>query len=118
MTELIACLSTGKGTWGHVTRLINDQDWDKIFLITNEFGKEKFAADKETEKIVINSNRTMIELVEEIRKALDGKLGGSEVAVNLISGTGKEHMAMISALLKLGVGIRFIALTGDGIKEI
>jgi len=24
MTELIACLSTGKGTWGHVNRLIED----------------------------------------------------------------------------------------------
>ena len=42
MTELIACLSTGKGTWGHVARLMQDQEWDKIYLITNDYGKENF----------------------------------------------------------------------------
>jgi len=38
--------------------------------------------------------------------------------VNIVSGDGKEHMALISALLKLGLGIRFVALTKEGIKEI
>jgi len=42
MTELVACLSTGKGTWGHVSRLIADGTWEKIILITNDFGKENF----------------------------------------------------------------------------
>ena len=42
----------------------------------------------------------------------------TEAAVNLISGNGKEHMAVISALMKLGLGIRLIALTPNGIKEI
>ena len=41
-----------------------------------------------------------------------------ETAVNLISGDGKEHMALLSALLKLGVGIRLIALTKEGVKEV
>ena len=36
MTDLIACLSSGKGTWGHVNRLISDGEWGKIFLITND----------------------------------------------------------------------------------
>ena len=117
MTDLVACLSTGKGTWGHVGRLINDQEWGNIFLITNEFGKDKFTADKKAEMIVINPNQTITALVEDIKNALDGKLSG-DVAVNLISGSGKEHMALLSALLKLGVGIRFVALTGDGIKEV
>ena len=37
MTDLIACLSTGKGTWEHVARVINCMEWNNIFLITNEF---------------------------------------------------------------------------------
>ncbi len=117
MADLVACLSTGKGTWGHVSRLINDQEWDNIFLITNEFGKDNFTIDKKAEMIVVNPNKTITALVEDIKNALDGKLSG-DVAVNLISGSGKEHMALLSALLKLGVGIRFVALTGDGIKEV
>jgi len=119
MTTLVACLSTGKGTWGHVARLIADEDWEKVILITNEFGKENFKLEKKNvELIVINSMKHLPELVEEVKKALEGKIKGTEVALNLVSGSGKEHMAVISALLKLGLGIRLIALTKEGVKEI
>ena len=46
------------------------------------------------------------------------KIKDSEVAVNFVSGTGKEHMALLSALLKLGIGIRLLALTKEGVTEI
>ena len=118
MTSLIACLSSGKGTWGHVARLISDQEWANIFLITNEFGKENFKPEKPVEYILINSNRLLPDLIDDIKKQLETKIKDIEVAVNLISGSGKEHMAILSALLKLGVGIRLIALTSEGIKEV
>ena len=117
MTILVACLSTGKGTWGHVARVIAEQEWEKIILITNDFGVENFKNEKNAEMVAIDSRKTLPEVVEEIKKALEGKLEG-DVAVNFISGSGKEHMALLSALLKLGVGIRLIALTKDGIKEV
>lgn len=117
MTELIACLSTGKGTWGHVNRLIQDQQWDNILLITNDFGKENFKAEKPAEFIIIDANKGMKDLREDLEKSLKEKIKGTEVALNMISGTGKEHMALLSALLKLGIGIRQIALTKDGIEE-
>ena len=41
MTELIAFLSTGKGTWANVSGLIKGESWDKVYLLTNDFGKEK-----------------------------------------------------------------------------
>ena len=118
MTDLIACLSTGKGTWAHVSKLIEEQDWDNIFLITNEFGKEKFQPNKQVEYILINSKRFLSELVEDIKTQLKEKVNPTDVALNLISGSGKEHMAVISALLQLGLGIRLITLTPRGIKEI
>ena len=118
MTELIACLSTGKGTWGHVARLMQDQDWEKIFLITNDYGKENFNSNDKTELINVNMNKGLKELRDEIKDKLTNKIKGTEVAVNFISGTGKEHMALMSALLKLGVGVRFIALTKEGVEEI
>jgi len=117
MTDLIAFLSTGKGTWGHVNGLINGEEWGKVYLLTNDFGKEKFSANEKTELIVVNSNASVEELREEIIKNVKGKLSG-EVAVNFISGTGKEHMALMGAIMKLGIGFRFMISTQEGIKEI
>ena len=118
MTDLIACLSIGKGTWAHVSKLIEEQEWDNIFLITNEFGKENFQPKKQVEYILINSNRFLPDLIEDIKAQLKEKVNPTDVAVNLISGSGKEHMAIISALLQLGLGIRLTALTTKGIKEV
>ncbi len=118
MTTLVACLSSGKGTWGHVGRLITDGDWKKIILITNDFGKENFTPEKPSEFIVVDSRQGLRELRNAMGEELRAKISDTEVAVNLVSGTGKEHMAIISALLKLGLGIRLLALTKDGIEEI
>ncbi len=118
MTELVACLSTGKGTWGHVSRLMQDGKWEKIFLITNDYGKENFNKDDKTELIAINLNQGIKELRDEIMNNLKEKIKGSEVAVNIISGMGREHMALMAALLKIGVGFRLVALTKDGVEEI
>lgn len=118
MPTLVACLSTGKGTWGHVSRIIEDQKWDKIILITNDYGKENFNKNEKTELISVNMNSGLKELRDEIQTQLKEKIKDTEVEVNFISGTGREHMALVSALLKLGIGIRLIALTKDGIEEI
>lgn len=118
MTELVACLSTGKGTWGHVSRLIQEVKWDKVFLLTNEYGKENFTKDDKTEFIVINADQGLRELRDEIQTKLKDLIKGTEVAVNFISGIGKEHMALMAALLKLGVGMRFVALTKEGVQEL
>ena len=118
MTTLIACLSTGKGTWGHVNRLIEDGKYDNVFLITNDYGKENFNKSKNTELIALNLNQGLNELREDIIKNLKGKIKDTEVDVNFISGTGREHMALMAALLKLGIGIRLKALTKEGVEEI
>jgi len=118
MTELVVCLSTGKGTWQHVFRLIKEQDWEKVFVITSEFFKDKIENIDKIETIVVDPDRFLTELTEEIRNKLNGKIKGTEVAINFISGSGKEHMAILSALLKLGLGVRLVALTKDGVKEV
>lgn len=118
MPTLIACLSTGKGTWGHVSRLISETTWDKVFLITNDFGKENFSASNNTELIIINQKQGIKELAKEIESKLKDKVKDPEIALNLVSGTGKEHTAILSAVLKLGLGIRLVALTQQGMEEI
>jgi len=111
MTDLVACLSTGKGTWGPVTKLVNSGKFDKIYLLTNQFGSDNFTKKDNVELIVIDGFPEELELKEKINQALKGKLQG-EVAINLTSGSGREHMALLSALLQLGVGIRLV-VPGD-----
>lgn len=118
MTYFIACLSTGKGTWGHVQKIIEAQPWHKIFLIVNKFASENFNFPENSEQIMIDPLRTTTELEEDIRKQLKDKIADTEVAINFVSGSGKEHMALLSALLKLGLGIRLIVLTKEGVKEL
>ena len=118
MVTLIANLSTGKGTWGHVGRLIADGNFEKVLLITNEFGKEKFNNDSNSEMLIIDSRKPLLELITDITTYLKENIKDTEVALNLVSGSGKEHMAILSAIIKAGLGFRLYSLTTDGIKEI
>ena len=112
--ELVALLSSGQGTWGQVAGLINRGEWDNIILIGSSFA-EKFQTDKKHDFIRVNTSQGIAELKEELVKKLQGKINGTEVALSIASGDGKEHMALISALLSIPVGVRFTALTKDGI---
>ena len=112
--ELVALLSSGKGTWGQVAGLIKREEWDNIFLIGSEFA-EKFNCEKKHEFIKINTSQSLVDLKEEILKKLKNKIKATEVCLSIASGNGKEHMALISALLSLPVGVRFTVLTKDGI---
>jgi len=112
--ELVALLSSGKGTWAQVAGLINRGEWDNIILIGSEFA-EKFTTDKKHEFIKVDTSKRIIELKQEILEKLKGKINGTEVALSIASGEGKEHMALISALLSIPAGVRFTALTQEGI---
>ena len=113
--ELVALLSTGKGTWAQVAGVIKHGEWDNIILIGNEFAKKFQIEDgKKCEFIEIKSSR-LVELKEELEKKLKGTIRGTEVALSIASGDGREHMAIISALLNQPVGVRFTALTKNGL---
>jgi len=118
MTELIAMLTTGKGTWIEVSRLISSHQFSKVLLLTNQFGQEKYKPNDSTELIVLDFTKPMEILVADIINSVKEKISGEELAVNFASGNGKEHMAFISAIMKLGVGFRLVGLTPEGVKEI
>ncbi len=118
MTDLIACLGSGKGSWNHVKRLVEEGNWENIYLITNEFGIKNFESNEKINFIVTNFEKSAKDIIKDIKNQLEGKIRDLEVALNLVSGTGKEHMAILSALLQLGLGVRLMAVTKDGIGEI
>ena len=115
--ELIALLSIGKGTWAQVSGLIKYGEWEKITVVGNAFAK-KFTSEKEFEFIEIDLDKKLLDLKEEFSEKLKGKIAGTEVALSVASGDGKEHMALISALLNLPTGIRFAALTKEGVVDL
>jgi hypothetical protein len=117
MTSLIACLTTGKGSWAQVGDLIKSTDWEKIYLITNDFGKEKFISSKKVDLIIINPDAPTNEIKQMVYNQLKGKIKETEIALNFVSGSGKEHMAVISAVLNLGLGVRLVEVK-DGRMEV
>lgn len=114
--ELVALLSTGKGSWVQIAGLIERGEWDKIVLIGSDFAK-KFMPKKESTFVSVDLDQPLRNLKADFIEKLRGKIRGSEVALSIASGDGKEHMALMSALLNLPVGIRFVALTKDGVIE-
>jgi hypothetical protein len=115
--ELVALLSSGQGTWAQVSGLMKYGEWEKIFLIGDDFAKE-FKHEKQFEFIKVDLNKKLKELQQEFKDKLKGKIDGTEVALSIASGDGKEHMALISALINLPVGIRFAALTKEGVIDL
>ena len=115
--ELMALLSTGKGTWGQVSGLMTHGEWDNIILIGSDFAKD-FKHDKKFEFIKVDLDKKLKELKEDLSQKLKGKINGTEVALSIASGDGKEHMALISALINLPVGIRLAALTKEGVIDL
>lgn len=112
--ELVALLSSGQGTWAQVSGLMKFEEWDKIVLIGDEFAKQ-FTHEKKFEFVKVDLNKKLVELKEDLLKKLKDKFEGMEVACSIASGDGKEHMALISALISVPVGIRFCALTKEGV---
>ncbi len=109
----VGILGVGKGTWGHVARLLSENEFDKVVLIATEWVKENFSPQKDCEWIMIN-NRAGFDIIKDEMKAkipTDGDL-----IVSLVSGSGKEHMALIAAMRELKRDFKLITLTGDGVK--
>jgi len=114
--ELIALLSSGENTWGQVSGLIKYGEWDRVIVLGNDLAR-KFTSEKAFEFIRVDLDKKILDLKDEFMKKLRGKIDGTEVALSIASGDGKEHMALISALINLPVGIRFAALTKDGVID-
>jgi len=113
--ELICLLSSGQGTWAQVSGLMKYGEWEKIILVGDEFAKS-FTHDKKFEFVKVDLNKKLGDLKEDFISKLKGKFEEMEVACSIASGNGKEHMALVSALLNLPVGVRFCALTKNGVS--
>ncbi len=118
MTVFVATLGSDTGTRKHVQRIIEEGEWDKSVLITTKDAQTGFTCAKDITWVIVDTELFLTPLKEHIKKAITGSIGFGDVAVNFVSGGGKIHMATLGALLELGAGIRLIALTPEGVREI
>ena len=120
MTKLVAILSTGKGSWAEVASLINKPEFEEVYILTNTFGKEKFTnlPDKKIEVFAFDFDKDISVLAKEFYDALHTHISFGDVALNMSSGTGKEHMALFSAMMRLGTGIRLVTLVNNSLHEL
>jgi len=112
--ELLALLSNDEQTWTQVNALIKHGEWDKIIII-GDSNARKFSSEKQFDFVQIDLTKKIVELKQEFLYKLKDKFEGMEVALSIASGNGKEHMALVSALLSIPIGVRFTAFTKDGV---
>ncbi len=115
MSTLVALLSSGKGTWAQVNAIIKSHNWNNILLICNEFAFTTFESNK-GKKVVIDEKQVQ-KSFQKLSKFLKENVKDFEVALNLSSGSGLEHMIVLSAVLKSGSGVRFVYHDGAEIKD-
>lgn len=114
--ELVAFVGTDRENWGQITGLINRGQWDKVVLVERK-ESEGFPAPEKGEEIRIDTSKPIAELTDNLKEKLSRVLGREfEVALSLASGNGKEHMALIGALLGVPVGIKLAVFTKNGVE--
>jgi len=116
--ELVCFQGTDKQNWPQINALMKRGNWDKIFLLKDKT-TEDFPVSPNCTVMAISSAAPLLELKEEIIKKLKPLMKNDfEIALSIASSTGKESMALISALLCIPVGIRLVAFTKNGIDFI
>jgi fructose-1,6-bisphosphatase/sedoheptulose 1,7-bisphosphatase-like protein len=108
MTCLVALISSGKGTWGQVLSTINAAEWDKVFLVCNEFTYDKFNIEPNKAIKLKIDTKNIEDSYKKLSDFLKKEIKDLEIAVNLSSGDGIEHMAVISAVLRAGLALRLV----------
>lgn len=115
--ELVAFLGDDRETWGQVTGLINHGEWSKIILVKSK-SSDEYISPKDADIVLVDTTKPLVELKEDLVKKLRTKFEGFDAHVSIASGSGKEHMALISALLSVPVGIRLVVFTKEGVQVI
>lgn len=115
MAILIACLGEGKGTWQTVFKLAAMPEWEKVLLVGPAFAREHLQLKENMEFLTVDDTQPVPRIAEMIQQKLGAVFG--EVGVNLTSGNGNLHMAVLSAVLKSGGGVKLVHY-GAGFEEL
>ncbi len=114
--HLICFQGTDKENYPQINALMKRGDWSNILIIKNKETED--LPEGNASILEINSSLPINELKSDMIQKLKNTIKEIEVALSIASGTGKEHMALISALLSMPVGIRLVVYTKNGVEFI
>ncbi|MCF7861268.1 hypothetical protein K9M79_03395 [Candidatus Woesearchaeota archaeon] len=123
MKVLIVTVSQNPAEVAHVKRLLSEGEWKKVIMIGFDKTKEivhtfECLNNDLFNYILCDPTMPIPEISSTLGSELSEASGEYEVAVNFTSGTGKLHMAVLSAVLKLGVGVRLVTISEKGVIQI
>jgi len=113
LKTFIATIGVGKGTWGKLKRICSEE-WDNIIILGNQWAKDTFKIDSPFSWILLDDQKDVCLLVEDIVKELP--TDSDEVYVNMVSGSGREHVALLSALVDNKKAFKTVCVCDDGIR--
>lgn len=90
-------------------------EWEHVIFIGPAFVKENLQLKENMRFVSVDDRLSIPHMTTHIQKALGDLFG--EVGVNLYSGNGALHMAVLSAILKAGGGIKLVHY-GDTFEEL
>jgi len=115
MTNFLGVLSIGKGTWGQVAHIIDNSEYENVYLVSNEWAQDKFTCTKKVNWIIIDPRKGFSEILEDIGKQWPKDL--AEIELNLHSGSGKEHSAILAILKQKNIKYKIITINAEGIVK-
>jgi hypothetical protein len=115
MNVFLGVLSTGKGTWGQVAHIIDNKDYDKVYLVSNEWAQDKFNCTKTINWIIIDPRKGFSEIMDDLEKQWPTDI--QEIDLNIHSGSGKEHSAILALLNQKKVKYSIITINAEGIQK-
>ncbi len=115
MKTFLGILSTGKGTWGQVAHIIDNVEYDKVYLISNEWAQDKFNCTKPINWIIIDPRKGLSEIMADLENQIP--VDAKEIDLNIHSGSGKEHSAVLALLLQKKVKFNVITINAQGIVK-
>ena len=92
---------------------MNSYEWSRIILVGEDF-TAKFSHEKKFDFVLVNESLSVRDISNIIDSGL-GNLGFDDVAVNLVSGSGILHMAILIAVLRKGCGLRFVTVDENSV---
>ena len=114
--EFVAFIGADKENWGQVTALLNRLEYEKCILVMNS-NADGFPLPEKCKAIEIKPDMPLLAMKDYLIEKLKPLLSGDfEVSLSIASGNGKEHMALVSALLNVPVGVKMVVYTKEGVQ--
>lgn len=114
--KLVCFLAKEKEGYGQISALVNNFEHESLIIVKDKSTENPFQSNK-CSVVNIDASADLVTLKENMQDLLRRELQSDfEVALSLASGNGRDHMALVSALISVPVGVRFVVYTKKGVE--